>query len=84
MKTCSKCDELKPVDEFNADSRRKDGKRASCRTCDAAQKKAIREANKEKYRTLNARNNRRYRERIKKSVEEISSNPSEHSVESES
>ena len=52
-KTCSKCDEEKPYDQFNADSRRKDGKRASCKTCDALQKKRIRSANLEEYRRRN-------------------------------
>jgi len=65
MKNCSKCDELKSLDEFNADSRRKDGKRASCKQCDAAQKKDIRERNLAEYRRRNAENNRRYRKRLK-------------------
>ena len=62
-KDCSKCGEEKPYGEFNADSRRKDGKRASCKTCDAAQKKRIRGSNIEEYRRRNAENNRNYRAR---------------------
>ena len=62
-KTCSKCGEEKPYDQFNADSRRKDGKRASCKTCDAEQKKKIRQANLDEYRRRNAENNRNYRAR---------------------
>lgn len=73
MKICSKCDEEKPLDDFNADSRRKDGKRASCRECDAAQKRAIRQRNLEQYRERNAENNRRYRQRIKEEVDGIMS-----------
>lgn len=64
-KTCSKCGEEKPYDQFNADSRRKDGKRASCKTCDALQKKRIREDNLDDYRRRNAENNRNYRARMK-------------------
>ena len=62
-KICSKCEEEKPYSEYNADSRRKDGKRASCKECDAAQKKKIRQANLEEYRRRNAENNRNYRAR---------------------
>lgn len=65
MKTCSKCDEVKPLDQFNADSRRKDGKRASCKQCDADQKKQIRQRNLDEYRRKNALNNRKYRRRLK-------------------
>ncbi len=67
-KTCSKCDVNKPYDQFNADSRRKDGKRASCKECDAAQKKRIRESNLELYRQRNAENNRNYRARKSKNT----------------
>lgn len=62
-KACSKCDEEKSLDQFNADSRRKDGKRASCKTCDAEQKRHIRHSNLESYRRRNAENNRNYRAR---------------------
>lgn len=62
-KVCSKCEEEKTLCEFNADSRRKDGKRASCKTCDAEQKRRIRGANLEEYRRRNAENNRNYRAR---------------------
>ncbi len=62
-KICSKCKTEKPLSEFNADSRRKDGKRASCKLCDAALKKKIRQANIEEYRRRNAENNRNYRRR---------------------
>lgn len=64
-KACSKCKIEKPYSEFRADSRRKDGKRASCKDCDKKQQKAIREANPEKYRALNAERNREYRQRRK-------------------
>jgi hypothetical protein len=32
-KTCSKCGETKPLDEFETDKRLKSGKRAACRLC---------------------------------------------------
>lgn len=62
-KICSKCEEEKPLCEYNADSRRKDGKRASCKLCDAVQKKRIRHSNIDEYRRRNAENNRNYRAR---------------------
>lgn len=79
MKICSKCDEEKSLDQFNADSRRKDGKRASCKTCDATQKKAIRDRNLAEYRQRNAEANRKYRKRIKEDVEEIISDQGKYS-----
>ena len=63
VKVCSKCNTEKSYSEFNADSRRKDGKRASCKSCDAEQKKKIRQKNLEEYRRKNAENNRNYRAR---------------------
>jgi hypothetical protein len=33
VKTCSKCDREGPLEDFNADPRRRDGKRAECREC---------------------------------------------------
>lgn len=65
VKTCTKCEEELPLDEFNADKRRKDGKRASCRKCDAKQKKNIRDSNLEEYRKRNREANRALRERKK-------------------
>tara|TARA_R100001244_G_scaffold25113_2_gene25351 strand:+ start:18518 stop:18757 length:240 start_codon:yes stop_codon:yes gene_type:complete len=70
VKTCTKCEEELPMEEFNADKRRKDGKRASCKACDAIQKKKIRENNLEEYRQRNRDANRAYRERQKKEVDE--------------
>jgi hypothetical protein len=33
MKKCSKCGKVKPLSEFNKDSKHRDGLRASCRVC---------------------------------------------------
>lgn len=33
MKVCSKCGEMKPLEEFGNEKRTKDGKRAECRDC---------------------------------------------------
>lgn len=65
VKVCSKCELEKDFDEFNADSRRKDGKRASCKTCDAAHKKRIRDSNIDEYRRKNREANRAFRSRQK-------------------
>lgn len=35
VKTCSKCDALKRLEEFNADARHSTGKRAICKACEA-------------------------------------------------
>lgn len=65
-KICSKCKIEKLLVEFNADSRCRDGKRASCKVCDSILKKQIRERNIDKYRSKNAENNRKYYHRRKK------------------
>lgn len=67
VKVCSKCELEKSFGEFNADRRRKDGKRASCKECDAAHKKRIRDDNIEEYRRKNREANRvfRARQRVK-------------------
>lgn len=70
VKTCTKCEAELPMEEFNADKRRKDGKRASCKQCDAIQKKKIREDNLDDYRQRNRDANRAYRERQRKEVDE--------------
>ena len=33
MKTCTRCKTEKPISEFYADNRRKDGKLSRCKTC---------------------------------------------------
>lgn len=68
-KTCSKCGEEKPLEDFYKDNQRKSGRRSSCKDCDRptytkAQRKRRKE-NPEKYRALGkkyerARNLRRY------------------------
>ena len=32
-KECSKCNDILPIDDFNADKRRKFGKRSQCKSC---------------------------------------------------
>ena len=70
VKTCTKCDEELLFEEFNADSRRKDGKRASCRSCDAKQKKKIRDDNLDEYRKRNREANRALRDRKKQEADD--------------
>lgn len=36
MKTCAKCGETKPIDEFHRDKRKVDGRRSRCKTCENA------------------------------------------------
>ena len=40
MKRCTKCNQEKPLDEFNKNAARKDGLQAVCRVCDRARQKA--------------------------------------------
>lgn len=38
MKTCTRCNQAKPLDDFKSDSRKPDGKASSCKACNAAPK----------------------------------------------
>ena len=53
VKTCSKCNEEKPLEFFGKDAQRKDGLRLHCKACAVAHDKAWREANKEKKAAIN-------------------------------
>lgn len=56
MKTCTKCGESKPLDQFYSHKSKPDGKAARCRTCHSAASKDWRAVNKAKV----ARSNRAY------------------------
>jgi len=48
MKKCSKCGQVKDLNEFCRDRSRKDGKSHYCKACHSARDKAYRAANREK------------------------------------
>ena len=48
MKTCTKCNEEKPLEGFSKFARAKDGLMSQCKACDAARNKAYRAANPDK------------------------------------
>ena len=58
MKTCTKCGETKPLDDFCRDQSSADGRKARCRECRAEDKRRYREENRDKI----AESDRRYRE----------------------
>ena len=47
MKTCTKCGETKPLDEFNRDRSRKDGRHPWCRACGSRRRASWYEKNRE-------------------------------------
>jgi len=51
-KTCRKCGETKSLDAFGKHKTHKDGLESHCKLCQKAQKKAYREANKEKIKAF--------------------------------
>lgn len=57
-KTCTRCGETKPLDEYHRDKRRGDGRRADCKECVRERNRRYREENRDKRRAYN----RRYRE----------------------
>lgn len=48
MKTCTKCGETKPLDDFNRNRSTADGRQAWCRECMAEDKRRYRDANRDK------------------------------------
>ena len=61
-KACSKCGEMKPLSEFNKETRAKDGRRSPCKECDRKRKReyrrtgrlaAAKRANPESYQLSN-------------------------------
>lgn len=61
-KTCSKCGLPKRLDEFHAETRRRDGRRAECKECANARKRQDKENNRKrmrKYRAANPEINKR-------------------------
>lgn len=81
MKTCSKCNELKPLTEYTKDSRNKDGRINVCNTCRRAAVKQARQENPERFRQYdkNRYNSRKeWREQyVLKNREQINANKRE-------
>ncbi len=61
MKTCTVCTVAKPLDEFYANSRSKDGKAYRCKQCDKEAGDAYKERNREHVRTLRRNVNYKHR-----------------------
>lgn len=64
MKTCSKCGQTKPVDEFNRDKNRKDGRYPHCRECHRADNRARYAADPSKKLAQNAEWQRENRDKV--------------------
>lgn len=62
LKTCSKCKQVKPLDDFSRDRTRSDGRRTRCRDCERAYAREYRQKNTEKVRAYR-------RERYQKNAE---------------
>lgn len=63
MKRCSKCGNTKPLDQFYADGRARDGKRSACKECHALSVLQWRRNNPDRVKAING-TDRRGRERI--------------------
>lgn len=61
-KTCTKCGETKPLDEFHKDARKRDGRRSYCKHCVAERDRRYSEKNREK---INEWQRRHYEENRK-------------------
>lgn len=69
MKTCTKCGETKPLDHYSKSSIHKDGRRPSCKSCDAAYYALRRERKVAEVRQYRAANKATISARRKKKVE---------------
>ena len=65
-KTCTKCGETKPLDDFHRDKRRPDGRRSDCKECGREYKRRYLEGNRDELREYH----RRYREENRDKVRE--------------
>ena len=65
-KKCSKCGEVKGLDEFSAHCQKKDGKRPDCKDCEREVKRRYREQNREKIIEYD----RQYREQNREKISE--------------
>ena len=54
MKVCSKCNEAKPLEAFNKDKAKKDGRRPNCKACRKVQTAAYYKAHREALRERDA------------------------------
>ena len=69
MKTCTRCGEIKPLDAFAKNSKRKDGRQSWCRYCKSTYDKQQYHANSERRRQIkdaNKRNRNRNREFVQR------------------
>lgn len=51
MKKCSICEDIKPLNEFNKDSQKSDGKQSFCRLCNSIKCKSWRKSNPNKHQS---------------------------------
>ena len=69
MKTCSKCKEYKPLDQFSANNKKKDGKQSNCKECVKEHYKANKDKIKEcvkEYKKANKDKIKEYHKEYKK------------------
>jgi|SRR5688572_16673461 len=57
---CSKCKELKPIDQFHLDNSRTSGRKSQCKTCTSERVKKWRLANLEERREAERKHKRKY------------------------
>lgn len=63
MKQCSNCKELKPLDNFQRDSSKHDGRQSRCKACLPKRKRPSDAARQRNWRACNPDKVRKYRER---------------------
>lgn len=81
-KICSKCKEVKPLEEFNSDKSHKDGKSSRCRPCSRAANNARRSTSEEKAKQ--AVRDKKYRENNKEKIKAYRASKYERSKEQSS
>ena len=64
-KTCTKCGETKPLDDFHRDKRGPDGRRSDCKECVREYKRRYYEENRDKERERNRRYHEESRDKVR-------------------
>jgi hypothetical protein len=72
MKTCKKCQELKPTDQFHKQPQIKDGRANSCKTCTNEEQRIRKASNPEQQKAQNERRKTRIKDLLTRATEQAS------------
>ncbi len=74
-KTCGRCRQLKPLQEFHRNATKADGRSVTCRSCHSEYMKAHYEANRLYYKSKALRSNQRRRQELRELINKLKDRP---------